>query len=95
MHGNFSNLNHLGVNKAPSKSNINYKNKRRDWTLFRDYYYQLAEHLGQQFGIFRGPAQRKSEILRLNLFVKIDLQKWIDNHVGKPPENIIQEGVLF
>ena len=36
--------------------------------------------------------------LRLNLFVKIDLQKWIDNpfekDVGKPPPNIIQ-GVLF
>jgi len=36
--------------------------------------------------------------LRLNLFIKIDLQKWIDNpfenEVGKPPQNIIQ-GSLF
>jgi len=27
------NLNHLGVNKAPSKSSISYQNQRRDWTL--------------------------------------------------------------
>ena len=32
------NLNHLGINKAPSKSSISYQNQRRDWTLFRDYY---------------------------------------------------------
>jgi hypothetical protein len=32
------NLNHLGIDKAPSKSTISYQNKHRDWTLFRDYY---------------------------------------------------------
>ena len=41
------NLNHLGVNKAPSKSSISYQNQRRDWTLFRDYYYHLSNYLGQ------------------------------------------------
>ena len=41
------NLNHLGVHKAPSKSTISYQNKNRDWTLFKDYYYQLFSHLGQ------------------------------------------------
>src|SRR3972149_4131080 len=35
------NLNHLGVQRAPSKSTISYQNKNRDWTLFREYYYQL------------------------------------------------------
>ena len=29
-----SNLNHLGVGQAPSKSSISYQNKRRDATLF-------------------------------------------------------------
>jgi hypothetical protein len=35
--------------------------------------------------------------IRLNLFVKIDLQKWLDKpfeeHIEPPPENI--QGVLF
>ncbi|REH00093.1 hypothetical protein C8P67_10361 [Flavobacterium aquicola] len=35
--------------------------------------------------------------IRLNFFVKIDLQKWLDKpfeeHIGPPPENI--QGVLF
>lgn len=42
------NLNHLNVSSAPSKSNLDYQNSKRDWTLFRDYYYKLYEHLGQQ-----------------------------------------------
>lgn len=33
------NLNHMGVARAPSKSTVSYQNKRRDWRLFRDYYY--------------------------------------------------------
>jgi hypothetical protein len=28
------NLNHLGVEKAPSKSSISYQNKNRNWELF-------------------------------------------------------------
>lgn len=40
------NLNHLGINKAPSKSTVSYQ--RRDWELFREYYYKLLETLGQQ-----------------------------------------------
>lgn len=42
------NLNHLGVNRAPSKSSISYQNERRDASLFRDLYYSLLQHLGQQ-----------------------------------------------
>lgn len=30
------NLNHMGVQKVPSKSTISYQNKHRDWELFRD-----------------------------------------------------------
>ena len=32
------NLNHLGVDLAPSKSSISYQNQKRDWTLFQEYY---------------------------------------------------------
>jgi len=35
------NLNHMGIQKAPSKSTISYKNKKREWELFRDYYFAL------------------------------------------------------
>jgi hypothetical protein len=42
------NLNHLGVQKAPSKSSISYQNKRRNWELFKEYYYYLLQSLGQQ-----------------------------------------------
>ena len=31
------NLNHLGVEKAPSKSSISYQNKNRNWELFKAY----------------------------------------------------------
>ena len=31
------NLNHLGVHRAPSKSNISYQNKHRDSDLFKSY----------------------------------------------------------
>ena len=43
------NLNHLGVNKAPSKSSISYQNKNRDCNLFKDYYFQLLQSLGSKF----------------------------------------------
>ena len=42
------NLNHLGIGRAPPKSTISYQNKHRDWTLFRNYYYELLKYLGQQ-----------------------------------------------
>jgi hypothetical protein len=42
------NLNHLGIQRAPSKSTIGYQNKHRDWELFKDYYYELMNRLGQQ-----------------------------------------------
>ena len=60
------NLNHLGVQKAPSKSSISYQNKRRDWTLFRDYYYRLLSHLGQQAGFKKVKFKIKSKIFLLD-----------------------------
>jgi hypothetical protein len=60
------NLNHVGVGHAPSKSAISYQNKRRDWKLFRDYYYQLLGSLGQQARFKRVKFNIKSKILLLD-----------------------------
>lgn len=60
------NLNHMGVEKAPSKSTISYQNKRRDWELFRDYYYSLLKSLGQQAQMKRVKFRIKSKIFLLD-----------------------------
>jgi hypothetical protein len=60
------NLNHLGIERAPSKSTVSYQNKHRDWTLFRDYYYQLLSHLGQQAGFRQVKFRIKSKIFLLD-----------------------------
>lgn len=60
------NLNHLGVNKAPSKSSISYQNKHRSWELFRSYYYHLLGSLGQQAKFKRVKFKIKSKIFLLD-----------------------------
>lgn len=60
------NLNHLGIQRAPSKSTISYQNKHRDWHLFRDYYYQLQKNLGQQAGFKQVKFKIKSKIFLLD-----------------------------
>jgi len=60
------NLNHLGIQKAPSKSTISYQNRNRDWTLFRDYYYQLQSRLGQLTGFKQIKFRIKSKIFLLD-----------------------------
>ena len=60
------NLNHLGIQKAPSKSSISYQNKHRNWEVFRDYYYQLLGSLGQQAGFKQVKFRIKSKILLLD-----------------------------
>jgi len=60
------NLNHLGIAKAPSKSTISYQNKHRSWELFRDYYYHLLQHLGQQARFKRVKFRIKSKIFLLD-----------------------------
>lgn len=60
------NLNHLGINKAPSKSSISYQNKHRNWELFRDYYYSLLESLGQQAKFKQVKFKIKSKIFLLD-----------------------------
>lgn len=60
------NLNHLGIERAPSKSTISYQNKNRDWELFRAYYYQLLDSLGQQAGFRQIKFKIKTKIFLLD-----------------------------
>lgn len=60
------NLNHMGIQRAPSKSSISYQNKHRNWELFRAYYYQLLGSLGQQAGFKRVKFKIKSKIFLLD-----------------------------
>ncbi|MCT1526693.1 IS4 family transposase [Sphingobacterium hotanense] len=60
------NLNHLGVQSAPSKSSISYQNKHRGWELFRDLYYALLQRLGQQAGFKQVKFKIKSKIFLLD-----------------------------
>lgn len=60
------NLNHLGIDKAPSKSTISYQNKHRNWKLFKEYYYQLLGSLGQQTGFKQIKFRIKSKIFLLD-----------------------------
>jgi hypothetical protein len=60
------NLNHLGIQKAPSKSTISYQNKNRGWQLFKDYYYKLLSQLGQQMNVKQTKFRIKSKIFLLD-----------------------------
>lgn len=60
------NLNHLGIQRAPSKSTISYQNKNRDWRLFRGYYYKLLSQLGQQMNVKQSRFRIKSKIFLLD-----------------------------
>lgn len=60
------NLNHLGIDSAPSKSTINYQNKHRPWGLFKDYYFCLLESLGQQARFKQMKFRIKSKIFLLD-----------------------------
>lgn len=60
------NLNHLGVERAPSKSTISYQNKHRDWELFKSYYFELLNSLGQQAKFKQVKFKIKSKIFLLD-----------------------------
>ena len=50
LHSANGNLNHLGIPRAPSKSNLAYQNEHRSCAFFRDCYYALLNYFGQQVG---------------------------------------------
>ena len=60
------NLNHLGISKAPSKSSISYQNKNRSHELFKDYYFELLQSLGQHPKFKQVKFRIKSKIFLLD-----------------------------
>ena len=60
------NLNHLGILSAPSKSTISYQNKNRNWEIFKAYYFELLNSLGQQPGFKQVKFRIKSKIFLLD-----------------------------
>ena len=60
------NLNHLGIERAPSKSTISYQNKHRDYSVFKDYYFTLLESLGQQANFKQTKFKIKAKIFLLD-----------------------------
>ena len=80
------NLNHLGVNRAPSKSNLSYQNKNRNWELFRDYYFALFESLGQQARFKQVKFRIKSKIFLLDsstISLCLSLFDWAKHKTAK------------
>ena len=63
------NLNHLGVQRAPSKSSIGYRNGRRDAALFTALYYSLLDRLGQQTKQKRDKLKIKAPVYLLDATV--------------------------
>lgn len=59
------NLNHLGVEIAPSKSTLSYINQHRNWEVFRDMYFTLLEALEPSLALQRRYATR----LRRKIFL--------------------------
>ena len=56
------NLNHLGLSRAPSKSNISYQNANRTSQFFQDVFYALFQYLGQHRGCFHRQRKRQHPI---------------------------------
>ena len=60
------NLNHLGISRAPSKSTVAYQNAHRDCSVFRDIFYRLYQHFGQQAGWIHGKFRFKMPLRLLD-----------------------------
>lgn len=60
------NLNHLGIDRAPSKSSISYQNQHRSHEVFKDYYFALLKSLGQHPSFRQVRFRIKSKILLLD-----------------------------
>ena len=60
------NLNHLGISRAPSKSTVAYQNAHRDCSVFRDIFYRLYQHFGQQAGWSHGKFRFKMPLRLLD-----------------------------
>lgn len=48
LRSTLGNRSHLGLGHVPSKSSLSYINSHRNWRLFKDFYFELFEHLQSQ-----------------------------------------------
>ena len=60
------NLNHLGLSRAPSKSNISYQNTNRTSQFFEDVFYALFQYLGQHGGLKQMKKRLKAKVCLLD-----------------------------
>lgn len=80
------NLNHLGINKAPSKSSISYQNKNRTHELFKEYYFELLQSLGQHPRFKQVKFKIKSKIFLLDattISLSLSLFDWAKYKTAK------------
>ncbi len=81
------NINHLGCQKAPSKSTVSFVNENREWMIFRDFYYILADyfrHLAKfsKLGFFH--LRCKIYLLDASVIsLSLSLYDWINFEPGK------------
>lgn len=45
LRSTLGNRTHLGLGHVPSKSSLSYINSKRSWELFKDFYFELYDHL--------------------------------------------------
>lgn len=60
------NLNHLGLSRAPSKSNIGYQNAHRTSSFFEDVFYALFQYLGQHGELKQMKKRMKAKVFLLD-----------------------------
>lgn len=80
------NLNHLCVDRAPSKSSISYQNKHRSYDIFKEYYYSVQESLGQQPFFKQTKFRIKSKIFLLDsttISLSLSLFDWAKYKTAK------------
>ncbi len=45
LRSTLGNRSHLGLSRVPGKSSLSYLNEHRDWRVFKDFYFELYDHL--------------------------------------------------
>ena len=60
------NLNHLGLSRVPSKSNIGYQNALRTSSFFEDVFYALFQYLGQHGDLKQMKKRLKAKVCLLD-----------------------------
>jgi len=74
------NIQHLGCSQAPAKSTISYINEHRNYKVFQEFYYALADHFRSQIKFTKpGLLQMKRKIYLLDasiISLSLSLYDW-------------------